>query len=95
MSPRFFSSSVPVILYNGFLAKSYTGKNVGDCNVFNEHLFLGAGFWCIITTVLGLISYAFWVWGAYSTQYNSQGQALDQEQGIAMGEPRTQQLAKE
>lgn len=81
-----------VILNNSnFLAKRYNGKNVDVCTVGNENLFLGAAYWCIISTAVGLISDAFWACGAARTNNNTQGRAVDQERGVAMGEPQMQQ----
>lgn len=74
-----------------FLAKTYTRGNSDSCGVGNENLFLGAAYWCIISTVVGLVSYAFWACGAAKTNNNNQGRAFDHEHGVAMGEPQMQQ----
>ncbi|XP_021760695.1 uncharacterized protein LOC110725538 [Chenopodium quinoa] len=56
-----------------YLAKTYPGINGDDCNVGNEKYYIGDALWCIISTVLGLTSYAFWVKGTAKTSDNSQG----------------------
>lgn len=74
-----------------FLAKHHSSNKNGEkCFIGQENLFLGAAFWCIITTVSSLIYYAFWTCDADNTNNN----AANYEQGVAMGQPHTQ-LSKE
>lgn len=77
-----------------FLVKHHSKiDNGGSCFVGLESMFLGAAFWCIITTVFGLIAYAFWVCGAANTNNNLQaeyGNSVNRGRGVAMGQPHTQ-----
>lgn len=68
------------------LARDYPSINKYNCDMGKQTLFLGTGFWCIISVVLGLISYAFWKCGASKRNNKSLGVA-NLEQGVAMGEP--------
>ncbi|KMT15989.1 hypothetical protein BVRB_3g051720 [Beta vulgaris subsp. vulgaris] len=79
---------------SSYLAKAYSGNNGNFCKLEKDNLFLGAAIWCIITIILGLISYAFWMCGASNKNNNYQSRYGNSEQGIAMGQPHTQ-LAKE
>ncbi|XP_010671897.3 uncharacterized protein LOC104888572 [Beta vulgaris subsp. vulgaris] len=68
-----------------YLTKAYPGNNGKVCNVGNAALFLGTACWCVISTGLGLISYAFWVCGIGGS--NNDSNEVNQEQGVSMGEP--------
>ncbi|CAO2838605.1 unnamed protein product [Amaranthus hypochondriacus] len=71
-----------------FLVNTYPGNDGDECKAENDALFLGAAFWCIICTVLGLISYAFWAWAearSRKTHENLAGFAKPSH-GIAMGQ---------
>lgn len=83
-----------------FLVKHHSDNNDngGVCFIGKENLFLGTAFWCIISTVSGLISYVFWVCAADNrNNVNLQagyGNSANSGQGVAMGQPHTQ-LSKE
>ncbi|XP_021763834.1 uncharacterized protein LOC110728504 [Chenopodium quinoa] len=77
-----------------YLAKIQSEDNNHICKVGKEDVFLGATIWCIITIVLGLISYAFWAYGAANNTNNNYASSSNYKQGVAMGRPHTQ-LSKE
>ncbi|KAL2932640.1 Glycoprotein U22 [Bienertia sinuspersici] len=83
-----------VVNNHTYLVKHHSRSNGrGNCFIEKENLFLGAAYWCIFTTVFGLISYAFWACGTTITTTNNDF-ASRYGQGVAMGQPHTQ-LSKE
>ncbi|XP_021763829.1 uncharacterized protein LOC110728497 [Chenopodium quinoa] len=82
-----------VVNSHKFLVKHHSQNNGGNCFIGLENLFLGAAIWCIITTVLGLITYAFWACSIHNKNTNCE-QANYGQSGVAMGQIHTQ-LPKE
>lgn len=75
-----------IVNNNSFLANAFPGSNNGE-KCYNIHkdsrLFLGAAIWCIISIVLGLLSYFIL---RASTNRSNQNGNLAYEQGFAMGQ---------
>lgn len=82
-----------VVNNHKFLVKNHSHNNGGGCFIGKENLFLGAAIWCVITTVLGLISYGFWACSTDSRDTSDQAEyARSYEQGVAMGQPHTSKV---